>query len=243
MRHLLFTVMLSVGLMAACTPADDTMLPTVAQLPTLAATEISHIASPTPVTRPTLPPTFTPTTPPTDLPPTATAQPSPTLQTQPTSMLGSPQVAPENYPVNVRVRGGGFDLSLDPPSAIRYTQAAELHQLRLAYNGGDGQTFTLALTMLGNLTPGDYPVAACADTDGTLAADDDLCLSAVYTNTGLVAANLGGGWLTLSALEPLEASLSVDLSATPLPANDANRYNANAPVTLTLEVEGQARTN
>lgn len=242
-RHILAVCLLLALVLVGCAPADDTVLPTLAVLPTAITTGQTPTPTPTVAVRGTLPPTFTPTDTPTSIPPTATPTPTATLRVVPTSALGSPASAPENFPLNLTLRGGGFNLALAPPSAVRYGRIGDAYRLLAAYNGRDGQTVALALTMRADLEPGDYTLNPCASTDGTLAAGDTQCLNVVYTNTGLVAANPNGGTLTLRSLEPLDASVAATLAAARLPTRTDNRYNANAPVTLTLAVAGQARTD
>ena len=98
-------------------------------------------------------------------------------------------------------------------------------------------------TIRDEIVPGEYTLNRCADTDGTLNPGNFLCLSAVYTNMGVVAANPNGGTLNLTALDPLQATLSADMTAANLPTTEETRYNANSPVTFRLEIAGQARTN
>ena len=239
---------LSIGVLmafvlAACGPANDAVLPTVAFLPTDVVVEATATPPPTIAPRSTLPPTFTPTTAPTAIPPTATVTPTLTQTVEPTSALGYPLDAPQNFPVNLTVRGGGFNIPAAPPPAVQYTYNTDIYRLQVAYNGKDGQTLTLVLSIQERISPGDYALALCDDTDGTIPNGENQCLSIIYTNTGIAAANVNGGALNLISLAPLNASLSADLAGTRLPNSEDTRYNADAPITLTLEVAGQASTN
>jgi hypothetical protein len=245
LKRVLWTIV--VIILGACS-SGTAELPTLAVLPSVTpvpqATALPPTATETNVPqRPTLPPTFTPTSPPTAtaLPPTAI--PTATLQAFATSALGLPAANPENYPITVALRGGGYRLDLEPPPAVSYLLDEGVHRLALLYTGDDYKVLTVQFEVLAGVPAGDYTPVYCDGPGNTLPEGAPICLSVTYNQGPLVASGpAADSTITLTTLSPLDAVIRASLQGAILPERSGGQLNPNAPASIEIRVAGQQPT-
>ncbi len=226
--------------LVGCSSAPQAV-PTLALLPTAANPPSTE--TPAAAIRPTLPPTFTPTPPPTAIPLNPTYTPFATLRPLAESVLGPPLQQPENYPVTVDLRGGGYALALSPPDAIQYMRRDGVYRLSLATIQPDGEMLTVHLVIRETVAAGDHTPDYCTGAGHTLPDQMGLCLGVSYNNGNLIATNPArDGIVSFGSLDPLVATVNTPLTDTLIPNTTSTRFNPAQASRLEIVIEGQALT-